>query len=83
MNQYWPDEGRSPGADDDASGTVTILEAFRSLVSANWSPVGRAVEFHWYAAEEGGLLGSQEVARHYASNNYTIVGMLQVCVYYL
>lgn len=40
----------SPGADDDGSGTVTILESYRALISSNFRPV-RPVEFHWYSAE--------------------------------
>lgn len=35
---------------DDGSGTVTILEAYRGLIAADFHPV-RAVEFHWYSAE--------------------------------
>jgi len=54
----------APGADDDGSGSVTILESYRALIAADFHPV-RAVEFHWYSAEEGGLLGSQAVARDY------------------
>ncbi|KAI1322167.1 peptidase family M28 [Xylariaceae sp. FL0255] len=52
----------APGADDDCSGTVSILEAFRVLAHSGFSPKNGAVEFHWYAAEEAGLLGSQAIA---------------------
>lgn len=52
------------GADDDGSGTVTILEAYRALIASEFTP-NRTVEFHWYSAEEGGLLGSQAVAKDY------------------
>ncbi len=38
------------GADDDGSGSMSILEAYRALIAAGWQPE-RAVEFHWYAAE--------------------------------
>ena len=38
------------GADDDGSGTVTILEAYRALLEADFRP-NRTVEFHWYSAE--------------------------------
>ncbi|KAN0086280.1 hypothetical protein V8E55_007414 [Tylopilus felleus] len=41
----------APGADDDGSGTVTILEAFRALDQAGFKPE-LPVEFHWYAAED-------------------------------
>ncbi|KAJ7192583.1 hypothetical protein GGX14DRAFT_406250 [Mycena pura] len=50
----------TPGAGDDGSGTVTILEAFRALLVANYVPVS-PVEFHFCAGEEGGLLNSQKV----------------------
>ncbi|KAJ2059524.1 hypothetical protein GGI17_004345 [Coemansia sp. S146] len=64
VNQWLPWFGRANGADDDGSGTVTILEAFRVLLSRGFAP-SRSVEFHWYAGEEGGLLGSQDVALAY------------------
>ena len=38
------------GADDDGSGSVTILEAYRALIAADFHPV-QDVEFHWYSAE--------------------------------
>jgi len=77
VNQWIPWFGRSPGADDDGSGTVTILDAFRSLINAGFQPE-RTVEFHWYSGEEGGLLGSQDIAHHYASAQTKVVGMMQM-----
>ncbi|KAG1241037.1 hypothetical protein G6F68_017079 [Rhizopus microsporus] len=73
---YSPTSGRAPGADDDGSGTVTILEAFRSLVQNGFKPE-RSVEFHWYSGEEGGLLGSQAVSSKYQQQGKKVVGMLQ------
>ncbi|KAF9234736.1 Zn-dependent exopeptidase [Melanogaster broomeanus] len=66
----------APGADDDGSGTVTILEAFRALVEAGFRPE-LPVEFHWYAAEEAGLLGSQEVVEEYVKLQKQVGAMLQ------
>lgn len=66
----------APGADDDGSGTVTILEAFRALVQSGFAPE-RPVEFHWYAAEEGGLLGSQEVVSEYKQLKKDVGAMIQ------
>lgn len=67
----------APGADDDGSGTVTLLEALRALLSTSrWTPE-TDVEFHWYSAEEGGLLGSQEVVRGYADRAAVVKAMLQ------
>ncbi|EAU84252.1 peptidase [Coprinopsis cinerea okayama7 len=66
----------APGADDDGSGTVTILEAYRALIAADFRPV-RAVEFHWYSAEEAGLLGSQAVAQEYERRGENVIAMSQ------
>ncbi|KAG8791407.1 Leucine aminopeptidase 1, partial [Ceratobasidium sp. 428] len=66
----------APGADDDGSGTVTILEAYRGLIAANFTPV-HDVEFHWYSAEEGGLLGSQAVAQSYSARSAKVKAQIQ------
>jgi len=66
----------APGADDDGSGTMSILEAYRGLISAGFKPQ-RTVEFHWYSAEEGGLLGSQAVARDYEARAVNVLAMSQ------
>ena len=66
----------APGADDDGSGTVTIIEALRVLLAAHWRPE-TDVELHWYSAEEGGLLGSQAVAQSYERKGTKVHAMLQ------
>ena len=38
----------APGADDDGSGIVDLIETFRVLVVAGFRP-SSTVEFHWYA----------------------------------
>ncbi|KAJ5725932.1 peptidase family M28, partial [Penicillium malachiteum] len=67
----------APGADDDCSGTVSILEAFRILAESGYVPQYGPVEFHWYAAEEGGLLGSQRVARYKKEQGARIGAMME------
>jgi leucyl aminopeptidase len=85
----------SEGADDDGSGSVTILEAYRALITSDFRPVNN-VEFHWYSAEvgffyvlddvlnfnacskEGGLLGSQAVAKDYEAKGVNVIAMSQV-----
>ena len=70
----------APGADDDGSGTVTILEAFRVLLSSDDVVAGNApntIEFHWYSAEEGGLLGSQAIFSSYEKQGRVVKAMLQ------
>jgi len=76
VNLWLPSFGPAPGADDDGSGTVTILEAFRALVENDFQPE-RSVEFHWYSAEEGGLLGSQAIAKDYEAKGIKVIAMLQ------
>ncbi|KAK7695698.1 hypothetical protein QCA50_000334 [Cerrena zonata] len=66
----------APGADDDGSGTVTILESYRALIAANYRPT-KSVEFHWYSAEEGGLLGSAAVAQAYEARSANVYAMSQ------
>ncbi|KAF8438929.1 hypothetical protein L210DRAFT_2235280 [Boletus edulis BED1] len=63
----------APGADDGGSGTVTILEAFRALVQAGFWPEF-PVGFHWYAAEEGGLL---DIVSEYVYQRRDIGAMIQ------
>jgi hypothetical protein len=65
--------------DDDGSGTVTILEAFRVLLTDSRVSTGQApntIEFHWYAGEEGGLLGSGAVFQKYKQDGRQVKAML-------
>ncbi|KAM7197523.1 putative peptidase family M28 [Rhypophila sp. PSN 637] len=66
---------RSPGADDNGSGTVTILEALRVLANAKYAPKN-TLEFHFYAGEEGGLLGSAAIFSNYKSARKNVLAML-------
>jgi len=68
--------GRAPGADDDASGSSTVLEVFRTLMVNGFTP-RRTVEFHAYAAEETGLRGSQAIAKRYSTEGRQVFSMLQ------
>ena len=80
INLFFPALFAAPGADDDGSGTVTILEAMRVFLASDDIVKGRAVntvEFHWYSAEEGGLLGSQAVFADYRRQGRDVKAMLQ------
>jgi leucyl aminopeptidase len=80
VNQQNPSSGRAPGADDDGSGTMTILEAMRVLLTDPQVASGQApntIEFHWYAAEEGGLLGSQDIFTDYKNKGRVVKAMIQ------
>jgi len=80
INLWLPSVLAAPGADDDGSGTVTILEAFRVLLTSKDVIEGKGentVEFHWYSAEEGGLLGSQAIFSSYEKARRDVKAMLQ------
>lgn len=80
INLWLPSILAAPGADDDGSGTVTILEAFRVILQSEAVVRGEhanTLEFHWYSAEEGGLLGSQAIFSAYERDRRDIKAMLQ------
>jgi bacterial leucyl aminopeptidase len=68
---------RAPGADDDASGVASLTEVIRVLVANNFRPK-RTVRFYAYAAEEAGLLGSQQIVAATAGERSQVVGVLQL-----
>lgn len=65
------------GADDDGSGTTSSLEGLKALAHANFTP-SLPVEFHYFSAEEGGLLGSQAIAKSYEEEGRKVLAMLQM-----
>lgn len=76
INQEWGGNRKAPGADDNASGSSTVLEAMR-IIALHGQPQ-RTIEFYWYAGEESGLLGSAEIARQYKSLNKDVIAVLQL-----
>ncbi len=72
----WQKEENCPGADDDASGTVALMEIGRALWSMN---PGCTVRLCHFTCEEQGLYGSyaysDEVAR---KTGETVIGMIQM-----
>ena len=80
INLFWPSVFAAPGADDDGSGSVTILEVLRVLLNSSDVVKGEAlntIEFHWYSAEEGGMLGSQAIFSSYEKEGRDVKAMLQ------
>lgn len=80
INMFLPSILAAPGADDDGSGTVTILEALTALLQSDDVVKGKAentIEFHWYSAEEGGLLGSQAIFKSYHDSGRDVKAMIQ------
>ena len=51
------------GADDNGSGTVTILEVAKAFAGLNIKPK-RSIVFLWVTGEETGMLGSQYYTEH-------------------
>ncbi len=66
----------APGADDNASGIATITEILRVLLKNNFQPEA-SVEMMAFAAEEIGLVGSEEIAQSYANDNKEVIGFVQ------
>jgi len=69
--------GVAPGADDDASGSSSVLECFRIIAQSSFIPT-KTIEFHAYAAEEMGLLGSRAMAQKYKTDGAKVMGMMQL-----
>jgi bacterial leucyl aminopeptidase len=75
-----PVNAPAPGADDNGSGVVTILETLRVLLNDEDIKRGKAantLEFHWYSAEEAGLLGSVDVFSKYKKEGRDVRAMFQ------
>lgn len=74
-----PYPGNGPGANDNASGSSTLLEVARVLASQEFTPTLKLIAF---SAEEDGLVGSRYFARHLpATERMTAIGMLNMdCV---
>lgn len=81
INQSFFGPKLAPGADDNASGSANVLEVARILASSGVQPE-RTLEFYWYAGEEGGLLGSAEIASDAKSaaqqGRKNILGVIQL-----
>lgn len=68
---------RQPGADDDGSGSVTVLEVTRSLLSSDVR-FKKPIYVMWYAAEEAGLVGSQYVVRDFKEKKIPVSEVLHL-----
>ncbi|KXN74568.1 Zn-dependent exopeptidase, partial [Conidiobolus coronatus NRRL 28638] len=77
INMEDPFEGRSPGADDNGSGIASLVEMIKALIKIQHKPK-RTIEFHFYSAEEVGLLGSLDIAFRYALKFKQVVSMLSL-----
>lgn len=71
------DEHKAPGADDNASGISSITEVIRVMMAHNFKPK-RTIKLMAYAAEEIGLLGSQDIAEEHRKAKAKVVGVMQL-----
>lgn len=69
-------QSNAPGADDNASGIGTVTEVIRVLLEAGYHPQ-KTVQFMAYAAEEVGLVGSDEIAEDYYADGKNVVAYVQ------
>ncbi len=67
----------APGADDDASGIAALSEVIRVAMAEGYFPQ-RTIQFMGYAAEEIGLVGSQDIAADYQAAGTDVVAVLQL-----
>jgi hypothetical protein len=65
------------GADDDGSGSVTVLEVAEALARGNVKPK-RSVLFVWHTGEEKGLLGSRYFTDHPTVPRDSIVAQINI-----
>lgn len=76
INGWGSSSKPAPGADDNASGSASLFEALRVLLTQEQPQ--RTIEFYWYAGEESGLLGSAEIAESYKTQRKNVVAVLQL-----
>lgn len=66
-----------PGADDDGSGSVTVLETARTLMASGMH-FKKPIYFIWYSAEEMGLVGSGYVVADFKAKHIPVSAALQM-----
>lgn len=66
-----------PGADDDGTGTATVLELAKVLLSSGMK-FNKPIYLVWYAAEERGLVGSQWVVKEFKRRNIPVSEVMQL-----
>lgn len=66
-----------PGADDDGSGSVTVLETARTIMASGLH-FKKPIYFIWYSAEEMGLVGSSHVVADFKAKHIPVSAALQM-----
>lgn len=65
-----------PGADDDGTGSTIVMESLRNIANSK-ARFERTIDFMWYAAEERGLVGSENVVRDFKAKNIKVAAVIQ------
>jgi hypothetical protein len=73
-----PSSGIAPGADDNASGSATLLEAARLLVGQTFP---RTVKIVWFTGEEQGLKGSAAYVLEHEYELNSVKGVVNLDMY--
>jgi len=73
VSAHFDSNNRSPGADDNTSATVGLLEMARVLAN---HPMPATIEIALFTGEESGLLGSREYVRRAVESGKKLVGAL-------
>jgi Tol biopolymer transport system component len=73
VSAHFDSNTRSPGADDNTSATVGLLEMARVLAG---HPMPATIEIALFTGEESGLLGSREYVRRAVESGKQLVGAL-------
>jgi bacterial leucyl aminopeptidase len=69
-------ENNKPAVDDDASGSITVMESFQAIIDSKLQ-LKRDTYFAFYAAEEWGLHGSKAVVAEFVKRKIGMRGVLQ------
>lgn len=77
MDTLMSKTSKKPGADDDGSGTVVMLETLRALLQSQMT-FKKPIYFIWYAAEEEGLVGSQHVVDDFKIKQIPVEGVMHI-----
>lgn len=68
--------GTKPGADDDGTGTVTVMGVARTVLESGIH-FKKPIYFIWYAAEEEGLIGSGYVVKDFVKKKIPVDAVVQ------
>jgi leucyl aminopeptidase len=75
LDSSW--SGDKPGADDDGSGSVTVMETARNILASGMQ-FKKPIYFVWYSAEEMGLVGSDYVVADFKKKKIPVDAAIQM-----